>query len=166
MKTNTEHAERVRELMEGFSTAMLITHGSGDTIHARPMAIAGVGEHTEIWFVSGEDTEKVHEIARDTRANVVCQKDHSAYLSLAGTINIVRDRTRVNDLWKEAFRVWFPGGKEDPNLILLRFQPLRAEYWDNTGFNKVAYLWEAAKAYVTGEPPKIHQEAHGVAEMV
>lgn len=162
MKTESNQTQHVRELMRSFSTAMLVTHGYEDTLHARPMAVAGIGESLELWFVSGEDSVKVQEIEHDTRAHVVCQKDHSAYLSMSGTATLVHDRARVEELWKEAFRVWFPKGKDDPNLVLIRFRPERAEYWDNTGFNKIAYLWDAAKAYVTGIQPEVRNDAHGV----
>ena len=161
MRTTTETTKRLIDLLKGFSTAMLITHGDKD-LHARPMAVADVTEDVEIWFVSGDDTAKIHEIVEDTRAHVVCQKDHSAYLSLSGTASVIKDRLRVGELWKEAFRVWFPDGKDDPNLVLIRFRPSKAEFWDNTGFNRIAYMWESAKAYVTGKPPTARAESHAV----
>lgn len=161
MKTHREETAHVRELLNEFSTAMLITHGLERRLHARPMAIADIGENLELWFVSGEDSIKIHEIESDTRAHVVCQKDQSAHLSLSGTATVERDRARVEQLWKEAFRVWFPKGKDDPNLVLIRFTPEHAEFWDNTGFNKIAYLWDAARAYVTGTQPEVRDDAHG-----
>jgi general stress protein 26 len=164
MNQSSAKTERLYDLMKGFSTAMLVTHGASgsEDLHARPMVIADVTGDLELWFVTGEDSLKVHEIVEDMRAHVVCQRDHSAYLSLAGTATVLRDRNRVRDLWSESFRVWFPEGKDDPDLVLIRFRPERAEYWDNTGFNKIAYMWDAARAYVTGKPPKVRDEAHGV----
>jgi general stress protein 26 len=165
MKTATEQANHLRDLINGFSTAMLITHGADDDWHARPMAVAGVDERLGLWFVTNEDSVKIQEIVHDTRAHVVCQRDHSAYLSLSGVASLVRDRARVEKLWTESFRVWFPGGKDDPNLLLIQFQPSRAEYWDNTGFNRIAYLWDAAKAYMTGSKPEVREQAHGVVSL-
>jgi general stress protein 26 len=163
MSASSSDTRHVRELMRKFSTAMLITHGTDGELHARPMVIADVTEDCALWFVTGEASAKVHEIAFDTRANVVCQKDHSAYLSAAGTASLERDRRRIAELWHESFRVWFPEGKDDPNLVLIFFRPYRAEFWDNTGLNKIAYLWDAARAYVSGKPPHVREgEAHGV----
>lgn len=164
MRTTNEKTERLLDLLKGFSTAMLITHGGRD-LHARPMAIADVTDDLELWFVTNDDCAKVHEIVDDTRAHIVCQKEHSAYLSLSGTASVIKDRHRVDALWKEAFRVWFPEGKDDESLALIRFRPERAEYWDNTGFNKIAYLWESAKSYVTGKPPVLREEAYGVVNL-
>jgi general stress protein 26 len=165
MKSNSRQTEHIRELIKGFSTAMLITHAADHELHARPMALAGLTDELELWFVSGEDSAKVQEIAHDTHAHVVCQKDHSAYLSISGTATLVHDPVRVAELWKESFRVWFPEGKNDPNLVLIRFRPQRAEFWDNTGFNRIAYLWDSARAYVTGVQPEVRNEAHGVATL-
>ncbi len=141
---------------------MLVTHGTGAELHARPMAIAGVDENLELWFVSNEDSAKVHEIEQDTHAHVICQRDQSAYLSLGGTASLVKDRARVEKLWSESFRVWFPEGAADPELVLIRFRPERAEFWDNRGFHKMAYIWDAARAYVTGTKPGVRESAHGV----
>jgi hypothetical protein len=34
-------------------------------------------------------------------------------------------------------------------------KPIDAEYWDNRGTNKLEYMFEAAKAYFSGEKPDI-----------
>jgi hypothetical protein len=34
-------------------------------------------------------------------------------------------------LWNKFIAAWFPGGKEDPNLQLIRFDPERAQVWLN-----------------------------------
>lgn len=165
MKTELEQTNHLRDLMNGFSTAMLVTHGVDEELHARPMAVAGVDENLGMWFVTSEDSLKAQEVAHDTHAHVVCQRDHSAYLSLSGYANLVRDRARVEKLWSEAFRVWFPGGRNDPNLVLIHFQPSRAEFWNNSGFNRIAYLWDATKAYMTGSKPEVRETAHGVVSL-
>jgi general stress protein 26 len=59
------------------------------------------------------------------------------------------------DLWKAPFKVWFPGGPEDPEVALVAVQLMDAEYWDNRGMNKLDYLFEAAKAYVKGQKPEV-----------
>ena len=166
MKTTSAQIEKVRDLLKSFSTAMLITHDSGGTLHARPMAVADITESCDLWFITNDQSDKVYEIGRDTRAHVVCQRDHSVYLSVAGTASLVRDLSRIEEVWKEPFRVWFPEGTADPHLILIHITPDRAEYWDNQGLNQVSYLWEAAIAYVTSETPRVVEgEKHGIVNL-
>ncbi len=141
---------------------MLVTHAGDEHLRARPMAIAQVEEDCRIWFITGAETGKVHEIESDTRVHIVCQNDRSAYLSLSGRADLVRDRAKVAELWQEPFRVWFPKGKDDPNIELIAVRPDEGEFWDNEGFNKIQYLFETAKAYATGKTPEIEEgEQHG-----
>lgn len=165
MNSSESETEKIRALIKEFATAMLITHGS-DGLHARPMAIAEVADDCGLWFVTGKWSAKAGEVATDHEAHVVCQKDGFAYLSIGGTAKLVDDRAQIARLWKEPFRVWFPDGKDDPNLVLISFRSARAEYWDNSGFNKIAYLWEAARAYVLGDTPRMKEgEQHGVVSL-
>ncbi|MGB8167900.1 MAG: pyridoxamine 5'-phosphate oxidase family protein [Chthoniobacteraceae bacterium] len=154
--------EQFHELLKQFSTAMLITNAGEDRLRARPMAVARVEDDDRVWFITGAETAKVHEIENDTRVHLVAQNDRSAYLSLSGHADLVRDRSKVAELWQEPFRVWFPEGKDDPNIELILVHPDEGEFWDNEGVNKVRYIFQAAKAYVTGTTPAVAEgEQHG-----
>ena len=161
---NLDHqTEKLRSLMKDFTTAMLITHGSENQLHARPMAVAEVADDCSLWFMTGDETTTAWDVSHHEEAHVIFQNDHGAYLSISGTATLVHDRSRVKELWKEPLRVWFPGGLDDPSLVLVVFHPKRAEYWDNTGFNKASYLWEVARAYLSGETPRVKEgDEHGV----
>ena len=157
-----DQLEHFRKLLKEFHTAMLVTHGSDEKLRARPMAIAQVEDDGRVWFITGAETAKTHEIEKDTRVHLVCQNDRSAYLSMSGRADLVRDRAKVAELWQEPFRVWFPGGKDDPNIELIAIRPEDGEFWDNEGFNKVSYLFETAKAYMKGTTPGIKEgDQHG-----
>lgn len=149
----TEEAEKkFIELLRSFDNAMLVSHAAGDSMHARPMAVAETGDDGSIWFLTGADTTKTFEIARDTEVAAVMQSS-AKYLSVTGTAELSRDRGHIHRLWKEAFKVWFDG-KDDPNIVLIRLQPSAAEYWDNRGFQGLKLALRYAKAYITGEEPR------------
>jgi len=57
----------------------------------------------------------------------------------------------VNKLWKDTLKAWFPQGKADPNIQLIRVKVEEAEYWD-TPDSKVVQLVGYVKARLTGEP--------------
>jgi general stress protein 26 len=159
-----DHTKLV-ELLKQFSTAMLVTHEADDRLRARPMAIAQVEDDGKIWFLSEEHTAKVHEIIRDTRVHLTLQKDRSIYLSINGRATLVHDRSKVDEIWQESFKVWFPDGKDDPDLVLISVEPEDAEYWDNQGWKKVKYLFQAAKAYLTHTTPETDDEKHGMLQL-
>jgi general stress protein 26 len=155
--TTSEEQERLRKLLKQFQTAMLITHAGDGQLRARPMAIAEVADDGRVWFITGTESAKAHEISRDTRVHIVCQNDHSSYVSISGRAALVHDRAKVVSLWREPFRVWFPEGKDDPNIALIEVQPESGEFWDSEGMNKIKYLFRAAKAYAIGVTPEIDE---------
>lgn len=160
--TDADQREKVYHLLKKFKTAMLITHSGAANLRARPMAVASVEPSCAVWFFSGRETAKVHEIEADTHVLVVCQDDRDSFISLAGAATLVDDREKAKELWNETYKVWFPGGIEDPDLVLISVKPVDAEYWDNEGFSKIKYMLAAARAYASGTRPEIEEgEQHG-----
>lgn len=154
--------EKFRDLLSDFTTAVLITHDSKNTLRARPMAIASVDENCDLWFITGKDSAKAHEIERDTHIHLVCQDGWSSCVSLSGRATLVNDRNRLQSLWNAYYQVWFPKGINDPDIVLIHVVGEHGEYWDNTGTNRFTYLFQAAKAMVTGTTPEIEEgDQHG-----
>jgi general stress protein 26 len=148
---------KVYEMIKGFSTTMFVTKGAGKPAESRPMHIARVEEGGELWFLTGKDGRIVEELEEEPRVLLVFQDERSSFVSVRGRARVVQDRARVKDLWKAPYKVWFPGGVDDPELTLLAVDPVSAEYWDNGGMNRMEYLFEAAKAYVKGERPEVQE---------
>lgn len=74
----------------------------------------------------------------------------------------MEDRATIAKLWKPSFRAWFPGGAEDPDIVLLKIAGMSAEYWDNTGTNRFRYIYQSLKALVSGTTPEVKEgEQHG-----
>lgn len=158
----SSEVQHFHDLLAKFETAMLVTHSPDHGLRGRPMAIAGIDPDTRVWFFTEAESGKVEEIAMDTHVAVICQKDRDLYVSLTGKASLLRDRAKVEGLWKEPFRAWFPKGKDDPDLALVAVTPEQGEYWDNEGLKKIKYLFEAAKAYATGTKPQVEEgEQHG-----
>jgi general stress protein 26 len=158
----TEPARHLQELLKDFGAAMLVTHASGGQLRSRPMALAQAEPNGVLWFVTERHSGKLEEIARDSHVNVAMQSS-SKFLSISGTASAVDDRAKVAELWNESFKVWFPGGKDDPTLILLKVQGEAGEYWDNSGLAGIKYLIEAGKAYLSGSKPDVSSDprVHG-----
>lgn len=161
-----EQREHLYKLLKQFGTAMLVTHGDEDHLRVRPMAIAQVEDNGQIWFVTSSETAKAHEIEHDSRVHLVCQDDHSAYLSIGGRARLVNDKVKLDQVWSEVMKVWFPAGKDDPSIALIAVTPEVGEFWDNEGVHKFKYLFESAKAYLTGTKPELEEgREHGVARL-
>ena len=154
--------DKVHKILDDFDTAMLVTHAADGAIHARPMAIADLHANGEIWFISGQETGKVHEIRDHDQVSVICQNGHKLAISVSGTAHLVHDRREIDRVWKDSFKTWFPKGQNDPSICLICVRPTEAEYWDNSGWKGVKYLVSAARAYTKGERPHVSEpEQHG-----
>jgi general stress protein 26 len=57
-------------------------------------------------------------------------KGHDFFACLAGTAQVDNDFAMIDKLWNNQVEAWFPGGKTDPNLALLRFDVSDAEMWE------------------------------------
>jgi|UniRef100_UPI0035CADE3E general stress protein 26 len=76
-------------------------------------------------------------VGKDNRlidgGNVMAQfvsKGHDFFACLSGTIAQDNDRAMIDKLWNSHVEAWFPGGKSDPNLVLLRLSIDGAELWE------------------------------------
>jgi general stress protein 26 len=137
------------EIVARFSTAMLVTRTPEGALRARPLTVAGSEPDGTMYFSTSLEAPKVHEIEADAHVVVTLQSD-KAYGSLSGTARLSRDRSLIERLWKESWKVWFPKGKDDPSLAILIVTATAAEYWDQSGLAGVKYVLRALKAYVTG----------------
>ena len=57
-------------------------------------------------------------------------KGHDYFACMSGTIRQDNDKAMIDKLWSKQVEAWFPEGKEDPNLALLRMDIDSAELWE------------------------------------
>ena len=158
----TSPDSKLKELLDEFGVAMLTTRNADGQLRARPMAVAEVESGGTLWFLTDRQSGKVAELEQDGHV-VVTMQSRSRFVSISGIATAVEDRARVARLWKLEWQVWFPGGKDDPNLVLLRVDGRSGEYWDNSGTSGVRYLFAAGKALLTGTRPNVDDDpqVHG-----
>lgn len=155
----TDTREHLQDLISGFNTAMLTTRSADGGVHIRPMRVARMVADQDLLFATGLTTPKVEEIAKNNQVAVTFQGS-ADYAVLYGTAQVSKDRALIDELWSEAWRVWFPEGKDDPNLCLLAITPVSAEYWDSSGLEGFKYLYEGLKAIWQKRTPEHDQTQH------
>ncbi|VVT23699.1 conserved hypothetical protein [Sphingomonas sp. EC-HK361] len=104
------------------------------------VGLTGTGEHSEPLTAQIDDTKPnalFFFVGRDNRAigggDAMVQfaaKGHDFFACLHGQISQDNDRAQIDTLWNRQVEAWFPGGKDDPNLALLRFDVDSAELWE------------------------------------
>lgn len=162
-KAQLEGRERIHAALEDFSSVMMVTMG-GEGVRVRPMAVAELADDCTLTFLTSVDTAKVREAEREPKGCVVAQST-AVFLALQGTYEVIEDRARVDSLWSPADKIYFPAGKDDPNIRVMTFRPKDAEIWDVSGARGLTYLFEAAKALITGTRPDHERDQHDVVKL-
>ncbi|MET0195517.1 MAG: pyridoxamine 5'-phosphate oxidase family protein [Hyphomicrobiaceae bacterium] len=152
------------DLIKDFSTAMLVTHGANGGMHGRPMRVAQLEPDADAYFATSIDSPKVAEIEADPKVLVLFQST-TQFASLEGKATIVRDRALIEKLWMKEWSIWFPGGKDDPSLVLVKVDTSAGEYWDNSGLQGLQYLFKGLKAMLKSEKPEVDEKVHAKVDL-
>lgn len=129
MPTPQELEAKFWKALQSDRTMMLGLDGVEDG-HARPMTAQVDGHHGPIWFFTGHDNAIVRKLGSGDRAIATfTSKGHDLYATLHGALSIDTDRAVIYRLWNSQIAAWYPKGRDDPNLTLLRLDPENAEIW-------------------------------------
>ncbi|KRA83238.1 pyridoxamine 5'-phosphate oxidase family protein [Altererythrobacter sp. Root672] len=83
--------------------------------------------HSTIWFF----TSRRGPFAQGGKATATFTgKGHDLFARFSGTLIEETDAARFDLEWSPAVQAWFPGGKDDPNLLMLRMEIEDAEIWN------------------------------------
>ena len=146
-------ADRVWEIIETVGIAMLTT-SFPDGLRARPVEARPERDAGLIWFVTDLRSGKEHEIEAEHDVGLVfIDAKAKAYLSITARAEVRQDHAKAAEIWKRTDNMWW-SGPDDPNVRVLRVQPLTAELWDGPASAAVA-AFEFAKASITGAKPNL-----------
>ena len=147
-----DNLQKLREMVKDIDFCMLTTVDENGDLHSRPMSInEQIDPNGDLWFFTGASSHKVSEISRVPRVNVsFADPDNQNYVSITGAAQLVRDRNKIAELWKPEFKMWFPEGKDDPDIALLRISLEKAEYWDSPSSN-FGYVLNFVSSLVMGK---------------
>lgn len=143
---------RLWDEIETHRTGMLGVTG-GAAHHTQPMTAFAEPGTSQIWFFTRTDTDLAREVAEGKSAMFVFQqKDFQA--CIGGKLTRRLDPVRVDKYWNAVVAAWYPGGKADPNLTMLRLDCDDAQVWISQG-GPIRFVWEIAKANATNTTPDV-----------
>jgi general stress protein 26 len=149
---DAETLKKLWSLISSVKVAML-TSEDGPHLRARPMVAAQSDFDGALYFFTRASAHKVEEVGQKSRVCVsYADAGEQNYVSLSGSAHVERDPALVHAHWSEAMRTWFPKGKDDPDIAILKVDVDQAEYWDAPSSTMV-YLYGYAKAVTTGKAP-------------
>jgi len=130
-----------------------------DARQFQPMTAFAEPHERAIWFFTRSDADLAKAVVGGGEGVFVVQsKDQQLQAAVFGDLDILRDPGRVDKYWNPMVAAWFPDGRDDPSLVLLRLSARSAEVWiSRQGPIRVA--WEIARANLTHEEPNLGQQS-------
>lgn len=143
MASDREIEEKFWKELDGSPFMMLGIEGERDGA-TQPMTANfddADRDESRLWFFTANDHDLARALGQSNRAIATyAAKGHDLFASLRGTLVADNDRTTIDRLWNPVVAQWY-NGKDDPKLLLLRFEVADAKIWlsDVEGFLKPAF---------------------------
>ncbi|MBC8045414.1 MAG: pyridoxamine 5'-phosphate oxidase family protein [Fimbriimonadaceae bacterium] len=149
--SNSEAIEKLKKLSEDADFCFFVTELNTKPLNGRPMSTADVDENGCIYFFSDRNSDKNQQIEYDNTVQLFYSNKGSAeYLSVYGKAEISTDKELIEKLWNPMVKTWFQGGKDDPDITVIKVIPEDAYYWD-TKHNKMVSLIKMLTSVITGK---------------
>ena len=148
----TADLEKLGDLIDGVEVAMLTTHAADGSMVSRPLQTLKFDGGGELVFFTSISSRKIGELTENHDVNLAYSNpSKQIYVSVRGTARIDRDRATIDALWSPVQNVFFPQGKADPDLVVLRVRVRDAAYWESAG-NFIARALDFAQGMLSREP--------------
>lgn len=155
---NEDAIKKIKDFVDDIKICMFCTKVTDLPFRTRPMATLDVDDEGNLWFFSAKSSDKNDEIKNNDTVQLLYSKNSdSHFLTITGKAQIVKDQKKKDELWNSLAKTWFPEGKEDPDLSLVKVKPGEAHYWDTIN-GKMITLLKMATSTVTGNPANIGVE--------
>lgn len=132
--------------------------------HAQPMTAFREAETGTLWFFTRDDTDLARDAAVGSGQSAMFHygsKDQKVWACIHGDLSVHgHDRTIIDRHWNPVLAAWYPNGKDDPHLTILRFDAGDGRVWVSDG-GLLKFAFEIAKANITRTLP----DAGGVTDV-
>lgn len=139
---------KIKSLAEAARNCFFSTKVKEDTI-SRPMALQGVDDDGNLWFLSDATSEKNQEIESNNEVELYFMNNAKyEYIFLKGKASISQDKDLIEKYWSNFANAWFEG-KDDPKVSLIKVAPYDGYYYE-TKENKLVAMSKMVFAAITG----------------
>lgn len=139
--------EKLKSLIADTRICMYTNVEDGQIV-SRPMTTLDVDDEGNIWFFTSRTTDLGDTLLPEPVTLIYSNPAKNSYLSISGDAFVVQDPQKKEELWNPMARAWFPEGKNDPNLVVLKVSTNEGSYWDSTSSKMVLFI-SFLKAIIT-----------------
>ena len=125
-----------------------------DGQHFQPMTAFLDREAQQIWFFTYRDTDLAQAVGDGGGHAMFVFQERDLQACIGGRLTLSHDAERMARFWNPMVAAWYPEGKDDPRLTLLRLDCEDAQVW-LTEAGPARFAFEIAKANATGTRPDL-----------
>jgi general stress protein 26 len=149
--------DKLKSLVEEIRICMYTTVEDGK-VDTRPMTTLDVDDSGNIWFFTNRATDLVDTPLPQPVTLIYSNPSKNSYLTISGEASVVNGPQKKEELWNPMARAWFPQGKNDPSLVVVKVATQEGFYWDSSS-SKMVLLVSFLRAIIT---EKVHDTGdHG-----
>jgi len=131
MSATQQRPRSIRELTTGHKVVGFITIGEDGKPNCRAMITQEAEPDMDLWFATRLDSEKVDELRKNPNVGLYYYNPETwSYVTIGGTVEVIKDTARFKKYWKDSWRRWFPNGPDDPDSVLLKVDAEVVTYED------------------------------------
>jgi general stress protein 26 len=136
-----EAIRKFRDLVHEVNICMFTTLDDQNRLFSRPMFTVKIDEDGNAWFFTNEFSEKIQSVSRDNSVYLIySHPGKNVYVTVRGTCAVTVDKQKIDELWNPLMKAWFPQGKNDPKLCLLKVVTAEADYWNSNSGSMGVYF--------------------------
>ena len=154
MPSETEITEK---FWKGIKSDMTVMLGIEGVEHGRsqPMTAQMLHGKSYLWFFTTRDNNLVQAMRQHSDRGIMtfASKGHDLFATVDGRLEEDNDRDILDQLWSPFAAAWYEGGKDDPNLQLIRFDPTFAQIWLNENS-----MFAGIKTLLGADPKKDYRD--------
>jgi general stress protein 26 len=113
-------------------TVMLVLCDNAED-RARPMTAQIDGDENQgpVYFFGGKDSTLFKNMTSGAALAefTLATKGHDVFAAVDGQLTLCHDRAVIDRLWNPFVAAWYPGGKDDANLVLFKMDLAEAKVW-------------------------------------
>jgi general stress protein 26 len=133
--------KKFKELVKDVSVCMFTTVDDHNNLYSRPMSTVNIDDEGNAWFFTNEFSETIQEVSKDNNVHLIyAHPAKNVYVTVKGSCTVILNRKKIDELWTPLLKAWFPNGKEDPKLCLVKVVTEEASYWNSNSGSMGVYF--------------------------
>ena len=149
--TRDESIKTITGLVKDTKFAMMTFMTEVGHLHSQPMTTQQQEFDGDVWFIGSKKSDLVRSVRQTPKVNLSYADSGNGFVSIYGDAELIENAAKLDELWSEMYKAYFPQGKTDPDIQLIKVTAMGAHYWESDG--KLKGLYQMAKSALTGDQP-------------